>query len=114
MTKKPASGKAAQTGRGGVRPGAGRPPKAPYPSDGALNTDPFSDPAVFLLAALNDATLDIKLRLEAARSVLPFTHQRLNWRGVKANKLAEAEKASQGKFAPSNLPTLVRSKGKPV
>ncbi len=112
-TKIPKSN-AGGTGRGGARAGAGRPPKAPYPLDGTLNSEAYFDPAKFLLAIVNDPAIETRLRVEAAKALLPFTHRRLNWMGKKEVQEIDAKEAGSGKFKASAPPKLVRNYGKPV
>lgn len=63
---------------GGARPGAGRPKSppeliAPKAFDGKTR---FASPLEFLLAVMNDASADAKIRVDAAKALLPFKHQR--------------------------------------
>lgn len=63
---------------GGARPGAGRPKApieliAPRAFDGRTR---FANPLEFLLAVMNDASADAKIRVDAAKALLPFKHQR--------------------------------------
>lgn len=63
---------------GGARPGAGRPKSppeliAPRAFDGKTR---FASPLEFLLAVMNDATADAKVRVDAAKALLPYKHQR--------------------------------------
>lgn len=66
---------------GGARPGAGRPRKtmvlnvpAGIPSE-APELKPGS-PGAFLLSVVHDAGADPKLRVDAAKALLPYVHQR--------------------------------------
>lgn len=57
----------------------------------------FSDPKQFLLAAMNDQNTEQKLRVDAAKALMPFMHQRLGEGGKKDAK-AEAAKKAASKF----------------
>lgn len=63
----------------------------------------FSDPKEFLKAAMNDQKLDHKLRLDAAKALLPFEHQRMGEGGKKEEKDKAAEKAAN-KFSTTPAP----------
>jgi phage terminase small subunit len=57
-----------------------------------------TDAKMFLTVAMNDTALDAKLRIDAAKALLPFTHKKLGEGGKKEEKQEAAEKASTGKF----------------
>jgi phage terminase small subunit len=57
----------------------------------------FSDPKAFLLAAMNDQNTEPKLRIDAAKTLMPFMHQKLGEGGKKDAK-AEAAKKAASKF----------------
>ncbi len=65
-----------------------------------------SDPMAFLRAAMNDAELDPKQRIEAAKAMLPYTHKRLGEGGKKETRQEEAKKVA-GKFASGRPPLRV-------
>lgn len=73
----------------------------------------YSDPKDFLMALMNDASEDVKLRLDAAKAVLPLFHQKQGETGKKEQKNQEAKKAA-GVFSPSAPPRLVAAGGKKV
>ena len=86
---------------GGARVGAGRPPAQPSFSAATGN----DDPRAFLIAAMNDIALDMKLRLEAAKTLMPFVHRKHD-EGKKTTQANAAQKvAAGGKFA-SGAPPL--------
>ena len=98
---------------GGARPGAGR-PRSPAV---LIATAPATNPLHFLLAVMNDAStdamvndswipFDAKLRIEAAKAALPFTHTKPGEVGKKEAQQAEAKKAAVGRYAPSPPPGL--------
>jgi len=73
----------------------------------------YSDPKDFLKALMNDAGEDMKLRMDAAKTLMPFVHQRKGEGGKKEAKQEAAEKAAS-RFAPSAPPKLVAAGGKRV
>ncbi|MEH3087707.1 MAG: terminase small subunit [Xylophilus ampelinus] len=98
---------------GGARPGAGRPPKEPAKLDltevmskALLHTDPKA----FLMAVMNDPATEAKLRVDAAKSLMPFVHKKLGEGGKKDQALEEAEKVAS-RFAPAAPPKLVAAMG---
>lgn len=86
---------------GGARPGAGRKPKVPEPI-----TTTAADPKDFLLAVMNDVTADQRVRLDAAKSLMPFMHVKLGEGGKKDEKARAAKSAGAGKFAAAPPPKL--------
>jgi len=98
---------------GGKRPGAGRKP----PEVKKLNVVvPVSenlahkDPKIFLLALMNDLEADVKLRADAAKSLMPFMHVRLGEGGKKDLQQDAAKKAGGGKFAAAAPPLKLVSR----
>ena len=90
---------------GGARPGAGRPKSPPVLMAGAGSADPL----VFLRDVMNDRELDMRLRIDAAKAMMPFTHQKKGENGKKDEQATAAKLASTGKYAPSKPPVrLVR------
>lgn len=65
------------------------------------------DPKVFLLALMNDLEADIKLRADAAKSLMPFMHNKLGEGGKKDLKQEAAKSASNGRFGASAPPLRV-------
>lgn len=92
----------ARANSGGACPGAGA-PKRPVPK---LDTVAVTDPKVFLMAVMNDAGTDARLRIDAAKALLPFVHHKLDAGGKKELVLIAAKKAATGRFAPSAPPKL--------
>ena len=86
---------------GGRRYGAGRPKNPPM----LANIPTTDDPLEFLRQVMNDMTLDMRVRVDAAKSMLPFTHQRNSKAGKKENQAAAAQKViTSGKFSASAPP----------
>ncbi|NLZ12382.1 MAG: terminase small subunit [Alcaligenaceae bacterium] len=70
-----------------------------------------SDPKKVLVALMNDAGEDPKLRLEAAKALMPFVHARKGEGGKKEAKQEEAQKVAS-RFSAAAPPRLVASGGK--
>ena len=110
---------------GGVRPGAGRKPApkmhalaqivvaqaAEAAAQGAGVSQPtpeaipaVDDPLQWLLSAMKNPALDDKLRIDAAKALLPFMHSQKGEGGKKEEKLDAAKKAGKGRFAAAPAP----------
>ena len=72
-----------------------------------------SDPKDFLLAVMNDFESEAKLRVDAAKALMPFVHSRKGEGGKKDAAKEAAEKAA-GKFSRQAPPKLVAANGKQV
>lgn len=88
---------------GGAREGAGRPPKEP---DILGIASTYDDPLKFLKAVMNDTATDAKIRVDAAKAMMPYTHPKLGEGGKKDAKQDAAKKAAN-KFAATSPPKLV-------
>lgn len=74
---------------------------------GALSKT-FDDPQDFLKAMMNDAAEDPKLRLDAAKTLMPYVHSRKGEGGKKdERKQAATAAAASGRLAPKAPPKLV-------
>lgn len=72
-----------------------------------------SDPRAVLVAIMNDVGEEPKLRLEAAKALMPFTHGKIAEQGKKGAQQDAANKAATGgRFAPPPPPTHLRVVGK--
>lgn len=91
---------------GGARPGAGRPKKQPEEAAKTTFDAVHADPKQFLLDVMNDLGLDAKLRIDAAKCLMPFVHQKLG-EGGKKEQQHEAAKKVASKFAAALPPKLV-------
>jgi phage terminase small subunit len=67
------------------------------------NTD---DPKQFLTAVMNHPGVDGRLRIDAAKTLLPFTHAKLAEQGKKVERANAAKEAGAGKFAAAQPPKL--------
>jgi phage terminase small subunit len=61
--------------------------------------DTSNDPKAFLLSVMNDKLMEWRQRIEAAKTLMPFTHMKLGEGGKKEQKTAAAERAAGGKFS---------------
>lgn len=95
---------------GGARPGAGRKPNPPAIIDLAATYD---DPEKFLRAVMNDAMTDAKLRVDAAKALMPYVHPRKGEGGKKDAQDAAAKKVAS-RFSSAPPPKLVAAGGKKV
>lgn len=84
---------------GGTRPGSGR-PKNPAPKVGESvdlhDALMHRDPKAFLLAVMNDPGSDAKLRVDAAKALMPYMHQKLGEGGKKEQAVERAKGADAG------------------
>ena len=64
------------------------------------------DPMVFLREMMNDLQAEPKLRLDAAKALLPYVHGKVAEQGKKEQKTAAAGKVAGGKFGMSAPPRL--------
>jgi phage terminase small subunit len=85
---------------GGARPGAGRKPQEPP----KLESDGAEDAKTFLIGVMTDAEVDARLRIDAAKALLPYQHQKIGEAGKKEGKQAAAKVAGAGRFAPAVVP----------
>ena len=81
------------------------PPPAPTPTFDINAALLHTDPKAFLTAAMNDGALDPKLRIDAAKALMPFTHNKLGEGGKKDQKNEEAKKVAS-RFAAAVPPKL--------
>lgn len=63
-----------------------------------------SDPMQFLTVAMNDPALDAKMRIDAAKALMPFKHHKLGEGGKKDEAADRAKKAGQGRFKAAPTP----------
>lgn len=71
------------------------------------------DPKDFLLAVMNDAGSEPKLRVDAAKALMPFLHPRKGEGGKKEERQKAAEQAAS-KFTRQAPPRLAAANGKKV
>ena len=66
----------------------------------------YSDPKDFLQALMNDGDEDMRIRMDAAKTLMPYIHERKGEGGKKEAKQKAAEKVAS-KFAQAKPPKLV-------
>ena len=99
----------ARPNTGGARAGAGRKKKEAPVVEFSAN----GDPKKFLVELMNDPAVDVRIRSDAAKALMPFVHQKLG-EGGKKEERQEAAKKVAGRFAQSAPPKLVAAGGKKV
>ena len=96
---------------GGARPGAGRkktePVLMPALPSGTPAPNGEPDSLRLMRAMVNDAGLDARIRLDAARSLAPYEAMRKGEGGKKEGAKDAAKRAGSGKFSPSKPPLSV-------
>lgn len=76
--------------------------------DDGLQDLPFTnDPKAWLLALMNAPQADPKLRVEAAKAVLPYEHGKVADQGKKEARQEAAKQAGKGKFSQGKPPLSV-------
>lgn len=95
----------AKNGHGGARPGAGAPPGRPIIAD--VVPPEAGDARGFLAALIDDPSVDLRLRVDAAKAILSNDARRQVDAGKKAARAAAAKEAAVGRFAPKPPPKLV-------
>ena len=88
-------------------------PAAPLGSFDLNQALAHRDPRAFLLAAMNDALLEPKLRIDAAKALMPFEFAKKG-EGGKKEQQADAAKKVASRFAPAAPPKLAAANGKKV
>lgn len=96
-----ASSKLPKAQHGGRRPGAGRPKLEPIVLPPVLGRTP----AEFLLSVMNNEAVDARLRIEAAKILMPYFHQRVDV-SKKAAAQVKAMTAHEGTEWEGLLPEL--------
>ena len=70
----------------------------PSPGDDTIEIPPTEDPVEFLTKVMNEPAADLRLRIDAAKAMLPFKHKKLGEGGKKDEKEAAAKAAGTGRF----------------
>ncbi|MGV7210490.1 terminase small subunit [Oxalobacteraceae bacterium A2-2] len=111
--RKRGAGKAAPaTGKAAAKAPATKPERPPFDLAALLH---HSDPKAFLKAVMNEPTVDIKHRVDAAKSLMPFEHKKLGEGGKKDQQQQDAEKVGgRSRFAAAQAPRLAAAGGKKV
>ncbi|WP_374709846.1 terminase small subunit [Paraburkholderia terricola] len=80
--------------------------RSPPPGFDPYAMTSFTDPKAFLIAAMNDGRTEPKLRVDAAKALMPFVHAKVGETGKKDAK-GDAAKKAANKFASLATPKLV-------
>lgn len=88
-------------------------PAPPAPKFDLASALQHKDPRAFLLAAMNDIDLEPKLRVDAAKALMPFEFAKKGETGKKEQAQENAKKVSS-RFAAAAPPKLVAAGGKKV
>lgn len=81
-----------------VEPASASEPVAPPGSFDLSQALAHRDPRAFLLAAMNDALLEPKLRIDAAKALMPFEFAKKGEGGKKEQQADAAKLAGAGRF----------------
>src|SRR5690606_11050848 len=73
----------------------------------------YSDPMDFLMAMMNDAAEDLRIRHDAAKTLMPYRHARKDAARKKEDKQNAARKVAS-RFSTSAPPRLVANQGRKV
>ncbi len=74
---------------------------------GELTFAEFDDPRDFLVAVMNEQGAEPKLRVDAAKALMPYLHGKVADQGKKEQKAAAADEVSKGRFGARPPPKLV-------
>jgi phage terminase small subunit len=96
---------------GGARPNSGPKPKAPVYLGLSIA---FDDPEEFLRAVMNDSGSEAKLRIDAAKALMPFVHAKKGDAGKKEIRKEAAESVMKRFAAAAVPPKLVAAGGRKV
>lgn len=66
----------------------------------------FDDPADFLRSVMNNEREEMRLRMDAAKTLMPYTHAKLGEVGKKEQMREAAKEAGKGRFATGRAPRL--------
>ncbi|MRT27630.1 terminase small subunit [Herbaspirillum sp. CAH-3] len=108
LVKDPAVAEYLKKCREASKPPGGEVASSPFDISRALQ---YSDPRSFLLATMNDPLTEDKLRVDAAKALLPFMHKKLGEGGKKDARDEEAKKVAS-RFPTAAPPRLAASGGK--
>lgn len=77
----------------------------PALADNLVDIPPTADPVEFLTKVMNEPAADLRLRIDAAKAMLPFKHKKLG-EGGKKDQANDAAKGAAGRFGASRPPPL--------
>lgn len=73
----------------------------------------YEDPLAFLKAVMNDTGAEAKMRVDAAKALMPFVHTKKGEGGKKDQRNEDAKKVA-GRFSQAAAPRLAAAGGKKV
>ena len=82
-------------------------------TDDSIEIPPTSDPVEFLTKVMNEPAADLRIRVDAAKAMLPFKHKKLG-EGGKKEQAGEKAKTVAGRFGQAAAPRLAAAGGKKV
>lgn len=86
---------------------------APLQPLDAIEIPATADPVEFLTNVMNEPAADLRLRIDAAKAMLPFKHKKLG-EGGKKEQVGEKAKSVAGRFGQAAAPRLAAAGGKKV
>jgi hypothetical protein len=98
---------------GGVRPGAGRPPKLPRLMGPPGAKAGGETPLAFMLRVMNDPAADTGTRARMAIAAAPYMHPRAEAPGKKADAQEAAGRVGKGRLATPETPIRLIVSNKP-
>jgi phage terminase small subunit len=82
------------------------PPEEETAEDGLLFAE-FDDPRDFLVAVMNEQAAEPRLRVDAAKALMPYIHGKVADQGKKEQKVVAAGEVNKGRFGSRPPPKLV-------
>lgn len=82
------------------------PPAEDSPEDGLVFAE-FSDPRDFLVAVMNELSAEPRLRVDAAKALMPYVHGKVADQGKKDAVADAAKQAGKGKYAQGRPPLSI-------
>lgn len=80
----------------------------PDPDDGGeLSLTHTDDPRAFLTELMNTDQADMRMRLEAAKTLMPYVHGKVADQGKKDQKADAAKEAGKGKYSQGRAPLAI-------
>lgn len=91
-----------------VKPGGKvKPQSAVEPDDDGLVINETDDPREFLVAVMNQQTVEPRLRVDAAKALMPYVHGKVADQGKKDALQDAAKQAAKGKYAQGKPPLSI-------
>jgi phage terminase small subunit len=89
---------------------AKRPPGRPVDPKTIIDAAPTQDPRAFLESVMNGPENDARLRIDAAKALMPYHHKRLGETGKKEQAKEDSAKVAAGRFKAGTAPRGVKPK----